>query len=74
MYGRRWTIYACHAGVLFDSALNIAGTGPIFGAILGACFGPVALSDYLGGIFSALCTTICPDDDCKRMGAVRLKS
>ena len=22
--------------------LNIAGTGPIFGAILGACYGPVA--------------------------------
>lgn len=32
--------------------LNIAGTGPIFGAILGACFGPVAfLWICLGGIF-----------------------
>lgn len=32
--------------------LNIAGTGPIFGAILGACFGPVAfLWITLGGIF-----------------------
>ncbi len=31
--------------------LNIAGTGPIFGAILGACFGPVAfLWITLGGI------------------------
>lgn len=32
--------------------LNIAGIGPIFGAILGACFGPVAfLWITLGGIF-----------------------
>ncbi|WP_295731870.1 carbon starvation protein A [uncultured Muribaculum sp.] len=32
--------------------LNIAGTGPIFGAILGACFGPVAFVWItLGGIF-----------------------
>lgn len=32
--------------------LNIAGTGPIFGAVLGACFGPVAfLWITLGGIF-----------------------
>ncbi|WP_304609870.1 carbon starvation CstA family protein [Muribaculum intestinale] len=32
--------------------LNIAGTGPIFGAILGACFGPVAfIWITLGGIF-----------------------
>lgn len=32
--------------------LNIAGTGPIFGAILGACFGPVAfLWITFGGIF-----------------------
>ena len=32
--------------------LNIAGTGPIFGAILGACYGPVAfLWITLGGIF-----------------------
>lgn len=43
--------------------LNIAGTGPIFGAILGACYGPVAflwitfggifmgaLHDYIGGV------------------------
>lgn len=32
--------------------LNIAGIGPIFGAILGACFGPVAfLWITIGGIF-----------------------
>ena len=32
--------------------LNIAGTGPIFGAILGACYGPVAfLWITFGGIF-----------------------
>ena len=32
--------------------LNIAGTGPIFGAILGACYGPVAfLWITVGGIF-----------------------
>lgn len=32
--------------------LNIAGVGPIFGAILGACYGPVAfLWITLGGIF-----------------------
>lgn len=32
--------------------LNIAGIGPIFGAIMGACFGPVAfLWITLGGIF-----------------------
>ena len=32
--------------------LNIAGTGPIFGAILGACYGPVAfIWITLGGIF-----------------------
>ena len=32
--------------------LNIAGTGPIFGAILGACYGPVAfLWIAFGGIF-----------------------
>ena len=32
--------------------LNIAGTGPIFGAILGACYGPVAfLWITIGGIF-----------------------
>ena len=28
--------------VFLIQLLNIAGTGPIFGAILGACFGPVA--------------------------------
>ena len=32
--------------------LNIAGTGPIFGAILGACYGPVAfLWITIGGVF-----------------------
>ena len=32
--------------------LNIAGVGPIFGAIMGACFGPVAFVWItLGGIF-----------------------
>jgi len=34
--------------------LNIAGTGPIFGALMGACFGPVVflwivLGSILGG-------------------------
>ena len=38
--------------VVLIQLLNIAGTGPIFGAILGACFGPVAfLWITLGGIF-----------------------
>ena len=38
--------------VFLIQLLNIAGTGPIFGASLGACFGPVAfLWITLGGIF-----------------------
>ncbi len=38
--------------VFLIQLLNIAGTGPIFGAILGACFGPVAFVWItLGGIF-----------------------
>ena len=38
--------------VFLIQLLNIAGTGPIFGAILGACYGPVAfLWITLGGIF-----------------------
>ncbi len=38
--------------VFLIQLLNIAETGPIFGAILGACFGPVAfLWICLGGIF-----------------------
>ncbi len=38
--------------VFLIQLLNIAGIGPIFGAILGACFGPVAfLWITLGGIF-----------------------
>lgn len=38
--------------VFLIQLLNIAGTGPIFGAILGACFGPVAfLWITVGGIF-----------------------
>lgn len=37
--------------VFLIQLLNIAGTGPIFGAILGACYGPVAfLWITLGGI------------------------
>lgn len=37
--------------VFLIQLLNIAGTGPIFGAVLGACFGPVAfLWITLGGI------------------------
>lgn len=41
----RWRIFLIQL-------LNIAGTGPIFGAILGACFGPIAfLWITLGGIF-----------------------
>ena len=41
----RWRIFLIQL-------LNIAGTGPIFGAILGACYGPVAfLWITLGGIF-----------------------
>ena len=39
--------------------LNIAGTGPIFGAILGACYGPVAfLWITFGGIFMGAILTI----------------
>lgn len=38
--------------VFLIQLLNIAGVGPIFGAILGACFGPVAFVWItLGGIF-----------------------
>lgn len=38
--------------VFLVQLLNIAGTGPIFGAVLGACFGPVAFVWItLGGIF-----------------------
>lgn len=38
--------------VFLIQLLNIAGTGPIFGAILGACFGPIAFVWItLGGIF-----------------------
>lgn len=46
--------------------LNIAGTGPIFGALMGACFGPVvflwivfgsilggAVHDYMSGMISS---------------------
>lgn len=41
----RWRIFLIQL-------LNIAGTGPIFGAILGACYGPVAfIWITLGGIF-----------------------
>ncbi len=41
----RWRIFLIQL-------LNIAGTGPIFGAVLGACYGPVAfLWITLGGIF-----------------------
>ena len=41
----RWRIFLIQI-------LNIAGTGPIFGAILGACYGPVAfLWITIGGIF-----------------------
>ncbi len=41
----RWRIFLIQL-------LNIAGTGPIFGAVLGACFGPVAFVWItLGGIF-----------------------
>ncbi len=51
--------------VLLIQFLNIAGTGPIFGAIMGACFGPVAfiwitlgtifagaVHDFLSGVIS----------------------
>lgn len=42
----RWRIFLIQL-------LNIAGTGPIFGAVLGACFGPVAFVWItLGGIFA----------------------
>lgn len=42
----RWRIFLIQL-------LNIAGTGPIFGAVLGACFGPVAFVWItFGGIFA----------------------
>ena len=50
---------------LLIQLLNIAGTGPIFGALMGACFGPVvflwivfgsilggAVHDYMSGMIS----------------------
>ena len=53
-----------HKAVLIQ-LLNIAGTGPIFGALMGACFGPVvflwivfgsilggAVHDYMSGMIS----------------------
>ena len=40
---------------LLVQLLNIAGTGPIFGAIMGACFGPVVfLWIILGGLFGGV--------------------
>lgn len=40
---------------LLVQLLNIAGTGPIFGAIMGACFGPVVfLWIVLGGLFGGV--------------------
>ena len=46
--------------VFLIQLLNIAGTGPIFGAILGAAFGPVA---FCGSRWAASswvrCTTSC---------------
>ena len=62
--GRKTPAYAREDGVDFVpmptwkvfliQLLNIAGTGPIFGALMGACFGPVvflwiALGSVLGG-------------------------
>ena len=54
----RWRIFLIQL-------LNIAGTGPIFGAVLGACYGPVAflwitlggiclgaMHDYISGVIS----------------------
>ena len=51
--------------VFLIQLLNIAGTGPIFGALMGACFGPVvflwivfgsilggAVHDYMSGMIS----------------------
>lgn len=47
--------------VFMIQLLNIAGTGPIFGAVLGACFGPVAfLWITFGGIFLGRCTISSP--------------
>ena len=38
--------------------LTIAGTGPIFGALMGACFGPVCGSSSAPSS-AARCTTTC---------------
>ncbi len=44
--------------------LNIAGTGPIFGALMGACFGPVVFlwiifgSVLAGGVHDYMCGVI----------------
>ena len=44
--------------VFLIQLLNIAGLGPIFGALLGAAYGPVAfLWITLGGILWVPCTT-----------------
>ena len=46
--------------VFLIQLLNIAGTGPIFGAILGACFGPVAfLWITLGCMIICLACSSC---------------
>ena len=48
-----WTTCRCRCGKSFlIQLLNIAGLGPIFGAVLGAAYGPVAFVWItLGGIF-----------------------
>lgn len=44
--------------------LNIAGTGPIFGALMGACFGPVVflwiVLGTVGGILAIVGAVACP--------------